>query len=137
MVSGVRFKEIKNLSFFGEDRHFCVRAAALGFSMFMDTHYPAYHIYRESDLKGSEKFIEESGDDTKRSDIKQVQPIKRGRPKLTLSMIVKDEADRYLREVFQEHRNYINEAAIIDDGSTDGTVQVCLNALDGIPAVPQ
>ena len=30
---------------FGEDRHFCIRAAALGLSLYVDTHYPAYHIY--------------------------------------------------------------------------------------------
>lgn len=55
---GVNFNEIKNLSFWGEDRHFCVRAAALGFSLFVDTHFPAYHIYREDDLKGVEKYKE-------------------------------------------------------------------------------
>ncbi|MDT9027891.1 glycosyltransferase family 2 protein [Rossellomorea yichunensis] len=49
---GVRFAEIKNLSFQGEDRHFCIRAAALGLSLYVDTHFPAYHIYRESDLEG-------------------------------------------------------------------------------------
>lgn len=52
---GVNFSEIKNLSFWGEDRHFCIRAAALGFSLYVDTHYPAYHIYRESDLDGIKK----------------------------------------------------------------------------------
>lgn len=52
MEKGVSFEEIKNLSFWGEDRHFCIRAAALGLKLFVDTHYPAYHIYREEDLKG-------------------------------------------------------------------------------------
>jgi len=55
---GVSFKEIKNLSFWGEDRHFCVRAMALGLSLYVDTHYPAYHIYRDEDLK-SINFIKE------------------------------------------------------------------------------
>jgi len=52
LKAGVSFAELKNLSFWGEDRHFCIRAAALGFSLYVDTHYPAYHIYRESDLNG-------------------------------------------------------------------------------------
>lgn len=56
--SGVNFKEIKSLPYIGEDRHFCVRAQALGFNLYVDTHYPAYHIYREDDLKGVEKFKE-------------------------------------------------------------------------------
>lgn len=53
---GVNFKEIKNLSFWGEDRHFCIRAVALGLKLFADTHYPAYHIYREEDLAGVADF---------------------------------------------------------------------------------
>lgn len=56
LQGGVNFSEIKNLSFWGEDRHFCIRAAALGFSLFADTHFPAYHIYREDDIKGVEKY---------------------------------------------------------------------------------
>jgi len=54
--SGVNFNEIYNLSFVGEDRHFCIRAAALGFNLFVDTHYPAYHIYRLSDLEGLKEY---------------------------------------------------------------------------------
>lgn len=49
--TGVNFSEIYNVSFAGEDRHFCIRAAALGFELFVDTHYPAFHIYRLSDLE--------------------------------------------------------------------------------------
>jgi CDP-glycerol glycerophosphotransferase (TagB/SpsB family)/GT2 family glycosyltransferase len=49
---GVSFSQIPNLSFWGEDRHFCIRAAALGLKLYVNTRYPAYHIYRESDLEG-------------------------------------------------------------------------------------
>lgn len=51
LQSGVNFNEIPNISFMGEDRHFCIRAAALGFTLYVDTHYPARHLYRLSDLK--------------------------------------------------------------------------------------
>ncbi|MGE5389716.1 MAG: hypothetical protein ACM3PE_01505 [Deltaproteobacteria bacterium] len=54
--AGVNFNEIYNSSLVGEDRHFCIRAAALGFELFVDTHYPAFHIYRLSDLDGLEEF---------------------------------------------------------------------------------
>lgn len=47
---GVCFKEIPNLSFWGEDRHFCIRAAALGLGLFVDTHLPALHVYRDTEL---------------------------------------------------------------------------------------
>ena len=55
--AGVNFKEIRNISFWGEDRHFCIRAQALGFDLFVNTHYPAYHIYREADLVGVNSYI--------------------------------------------------------------------------------
>lgn len=48
--AGVNFSTIHNVSFKGEDRHFCIRAVVHGFKLHVDTHYPAYHIYRESDL---------------------------------------------------------------------------------------
>lgn len=54
--SNVSFSRIYNLSFAGEDRHFCVRAAVYGFELYVDTTYPAYHIYRSSDLPGCREF---------------------------------------------------------------------------------
>lgn len=57
LEKGVSFKQIKNLSFWGEDRHFCVRASALGIDLFVDTHYPAFHIFRDLELKGGFEFL--------------------------------------------------------------------------------
>lgn len=51
LLKGVNFNEIKNISFWGEDRHFCIRAAALGIPLHVDTCYPAFHIYRNEDLE--------------------------------------------------------------------------------------
>ncbi|MCY9515398.1 hypothetical protein [Paenibacillus apiarius] len=56
--AGVSFAEIRNVSFWGEDRHFCIRAAALGFPLFVDTRRPAYHIYRASDLQGADAYLQ-------------------------------------------------------------------------------
>ncbi|NGX37569.1 MAG: hypothetical protein K1000chlam2_00725 [Chlamydiae bacterium] len=114
----ISFKEIKNVTLWGEDRHFCIRAAALGLSLHIDTHYPAYHIYRESELAGVEAFKRQ---------------CQFGTPKLTLAMIVKNEADRYLERVLESVRPFINEAVIIDDASTDNTVAVCQKLLKDIP----
>ncbi len=58
LESGISFAEIYNISFWGEDRHLSIRAAALGFDLFVDTHYPAYHIYRKSDLEEVSNYIE-------------------------------------------------------------------------------
>ena len=59
LAKGVRFKEIPNLALLGEDRHFCVRAGALGYTLYFDTVYPVYHIYREEYLNRVEEFKRE------------------------------------------------------------------------------
>ncbi|MDP1879791.1 MAG: hypothetical protein Q8K60_02480 [Parachlamydiaceae bacterium] len=53
----ISFKKIPNLTIWGEDRHFCIRALALGLDLHVDTHHPAYHIYTESYLQGVDDFI--------------------------------------------------------------------------------
>lgn len=35
----------------GEDRHFCIRATCLGFSLWVDTHYPAEHLFTPDQFK--------------------------------------------------------------------------------------
>jgi glycosyltransferase involved in cell wall biosynthesis len=53
--------------------------------------------------------------------------------RITLSMVVKNESGRYLKQALERHRLYIDDAVIIDDGSTDDTIDICLQALTGIP----
>ncbi|MEK4354270.1 glycosyltransferase [Paenibacillus sp. FSL R5-0475] len=159
--TGVSYNQIRNISYWGEDRHFCIRAAALGIPLFVDTHYPALHLYRDSDLSKVEDFIKETTEtkdeatDTENSSStdevpasvmptptrdnpdnessKETVPPARKRPKLTLTMVVKNESGRFLRQVLEEHRRYIDEAVIIDDGSTDNSAAICLEVLEGIP----
>lgn len=57
---GVSFSPLHNLDYWGEDRHFCVRAVALGIPLHVDTHYPSYHIYRESAMDGVEGYKKEN-----------------------------------------------------------------------------
>lgn len=56
---GVSFGRIDNLTFWGEDRHFCVRAKVLGIDLFVDTKYPAYHVFRPTELPGGLKYLSE------------------------------------------------------------------------------
>jgi len=128
LMQGVSFKPIKNLTIHGEDRFFCIRAAVLGIELFVDTHYPAYHIYREKDLAGARDYLK--GDET---DLAFVRQYKDQGNKLTLSMIVKNEGKRYLNQMLNSLRGHIDEAVIIDDGSTDNTIQICQEILQGIP----
>lgn len=58
LEKGVHFGSIYNLSFWGEDRSFCIRAAALGFDLYVDTKAPAFHIYREEQIEIGKQLIE-------------------------------------------------------------------------------
>ena len=61
---GVSFARIDNLTFWGEDRHFCVRARVLGVGLFVDTQYPAYHVFRPSELPGGLEFLNKTASDS-------------------------------------------------------------------------
>lgn len=128
LLKGVSFESIKNLIIWGEDRFFCVRAAVLGIELYVDTHYPAYHIYREGDLAGVSDYVKMNDED-----ISFVRQHKKTGNKITLSMIVKNEEKRYLRKVLNSLKGHIDEAVIIDDGSLDHTVDICRECLKDIP----
>lgn len=128
LMSGVNFQPIKNLTIHGEDRFFCIRAAVLGIKLYVDTHYPAYHIYREQDLLGVQNYINDC-----QLDLAFVRQYKEQANKITLSMIVRNEGERYLSRVLDSLRGHIDKAVIIDDGSSDNTVAICRELLKGIP----
>lgn len=153
---GVSFREIYNLGFTGEDRHFCIRAAALGLELFADTHYPPFHIYRESELEKLQEFKENPAcfkpsnackkkkgaidpvpiptaglfphDQSKLPSLQTVSPSK-----ITLAMLVRNESQRYLEIVLKQAREYIDHAVILDDASEDNTVELCRELLTEIP----
>jgi len=56
LEAGVCFEEIKNLDYWGEDRHFCIRAECLGLELWADTFFPPLHVYRETDLERVTEF---------------------------------------------------------------------------------
>ncbi|MGE5416608.1 MAG: glycosyltransferase [Acidobacteriota bacterium] len=128
LVKGVSFMPIKNLTIHGEDRFFCIRAAVLGIELFVDTHYPAYHIYRERDIKGVQDYVKGNEED-----LAFLRRFKEQGNKITLSMIVKNEEGRYLNQVLHSLVGHIDEAVIIDDGSSDNTINMCREILQGIP----
>lgn len=119
LEKGVNFKELYNLGFIGEDRHFCVRAAALGLELYADTCYPPYHIYRESELAKLARYKHRIARNT-------------GHPKLTVGMLVRNESGRYLERVLRQIIQYADEVVILDDGSTDNTVQICREVLANV-----
>jgi hypothetical protein len=121
LARGLSFAEIDNVSLWGEDRHFCLRARANGVELWADTRYPPLHLYRAQDLARVPAYRARFDADFL------------AHPKLTLSMVVRNEASRWLRDALRAHRGFIHEAVIVDDASTDNTVDVIRRELDGVP----
>ncbi len=57
LEAGVRFEALPNLRVWGEDRHFCIRATALGFELMADTCLPAFHVYRQSLIEPAQEWV--------------------------------------------------------------------------------
>lgn len=57
LQSGVSFAKISNVPYLGEDKHFCIRATVHNFDIFIDTNYPAFHIYDKSLINHAHNFI--------------------------------------------------------------------------------
>lgn len=51
MKDGVDFRRLKSLPYQGEDRHICTHAQAKGYSIMVNTNYPAYHIFLNEQVK--------------------------------------------------------------------------------------
>lgn len=125
LLKGVDFSYIPNLTIRGEDRFFCIRAAVLGISLFVDTMYPAYHIYHPSDLSGAEAYVEKSSAPAGRNEDKG--------NRITLSMVIRNTDGRYLERVLTGLKGHIDDAVIIDDASDDHTVKLYEYLLEDIP----
>lgn len=133
IAAGVRFARIANVDYWGEDRHLCIRASVLGFKLYVDTHFPAFHIYRESDLNGVNIYKANSQKKVSEDRVIYFRHRKEKENTLTLSMVVRNEADRFLKEILEHARQYIDNAVIIDDASSDNTVELCRETLKDIP----
>lgn len=55
--AGVSFSRIPNLVMWGEDKHLSVRATCLGFRLYVDTHYPVFHMYRDTDVALGREWV--------------------------------------------------------------------------------
>jgi len=57
LIAGVCFSRIPNLEMWGEDKHLSVRAACLGFRLFVCTDFPLFHMYRDDEVQVGEKWL--------------------------------------------------------------------------------
>lgn len=55
---GLSYSPVPSVSWVGEDRALQLRAAVLGIPIFIDTHYPAFHIYRLSLLPQGKRWYQ-------------------------------------------------------------------------------
>lgn len=125
MKMGIGFNKIKNLTLWGEDRHFCVRAIVLGLELWVDTHYPAHHIYRESYLSDAPEFKTNNG--ITNENCSYLTDYK----KLIVGMCVHNEANNFLVRSLTDIKRYADHIVIINDASTDNSVEICKNTLVG------
>lgn len=47
ITRGLTFDRLSSMNFPGEDRHFCTRAQALGYPVYVDSTFPAYHLFND------------------------------------------------------------------------------------------
>lgn len=128
LAKGVSFKRLRNTTYWGEDIHFCLRAEALGIPRFVDTHYPAFHIYRESDLTGVEKFkkASEGKNGIWQPDFERPFIPEENDPLVSI-VIVSSDKPRLLMEAVKSaiHQTYVNiEIIIVNDGGIDFSQQL-------------
>ena len=62
LFEGVDFTPIPNIrkALWGEDRWFCIRAAVMGFEMWIDTHCPPWHLYSEKEYQNFKRRAEDA-----------------------------------------------------------------------------
>lgn len=58
LEAGVDFRRLPNLGLPGEDRHFCVRAAAHGFDLLACTCVTPFHVYRSEQVDAAVSWVE-------------------------------------------------------------------------------
>lgn len=58
----VTFKKIPNVSYLGEDKHFCIRASVRNYEIYVNTEYPAFHLYEHNLLNEGMAFVESGYD---------------------------------------------------------------------------
>jgi hypothetical protein len=162
LKAGCHFGEIEGLHMLGEDRHFSVRAQALGFSLYADSHAPPRHLYRLDELgRSPEPPPQAPGDDGLIGGVLRFDPpssapgsvrtaplrdapacrreslppifLRRSRGgRILLLMVVRDEAGRYLERVLRRAALEVDDVLVVDDASTDGTADLCASILDDL-----
>jgi tetratricopeptide (TPR) repeat protein len=113
LKSGITFDLLENLSFPGEDVHFCIRAQAMGFSIWADSRFPIYAL--------EDEWAEAAYFKTR----PQTHPRRHGpqRKGLTVCTITRNEEEN-LPRMIRSIEKIADEVIVSDTGSTDRTREI-------------
>lgn len=118
---GLSFSSIPNISFWGEDRAFCIRAAALGVELWADTRYPPLHLYRKTDLQRLPRFWE------------RVARNYEANPHLTLTVAIHHADLERVRITVCRHRDLVDHINLIIDGESGVNLVGLRESLANVP----
>ena len=107
---GVNFNRISNMPFAGEDRHICTRADVLGIDIYVDTHYPAFHIFKNNQSKEALQWFQ-NGCSREYFDSWLDENWKNQVAKLFENVEVippKNQIERYRKALYRAKRAFIN-----------------------------
>ncbi|WP_299768807.1 hypothetical protein [uncultured Dokdonia sp.] len=110
LEKGVNFERIENMPYAGEDRHICTRAEVLGVDIYIDTHYPAFHIFKNEQSKEASTWYTK-GCNPRYFDTWLDEHWKTEVHKLFVEAKVippKNKIDKYRRALYKAKRAYIN-----------------------------
>lgn len=57
LEAGVNFSRVTGVNFWGEDRHFCIRASCLGIGLYAEKQVPPFHLYRKSLIPQCQEWL--------------------------------------------------------------------------------
>ena len=110
LLKGLNFSRINNLPYKGEDRHICTRAEVLEIPIYIDTHFPAFHVFKKSLVKEAKKWIasnyKPSFFDTWLDESWKTHVIKYMTPEVVV--VPKNKMDKIKRGLYRARRAYIN-----------------------------
>ncbi len=156
LLAGCNYATVEGVALSGEDRHFCLRARALGHSLYADTHHPIRHLYREREALQPVESTGEPAQPTGRTastlrfctssapgavaaprpPAPRPQFLRRSRDcRLLLLMVVRNEAGRSLGSVLRRAAALVDRVLVVDDASSDNTPGLAAEVLSqlGVP----
>ncbi len=110
MEKGLNFKRIQNMPYAGEDRHICTRAEVLGIDIYIDTHYPAFHVFKNEQSKEAQAWYTNGCnptyfnawlDDNWKSEVSKLFVETKAR-------VPKNKIEKYRLALYKAKRAYIN-----------------------------